>query len=73
MIVNKRAAEIAMAEQGFDKIDLAEKMCVSRQVVYKYLAGESCRPKMARQFADALAVPVRDLFECEPDDIGGQT
>jgi predicted transcriptional regulator len=67
MRLNRQAAEIAMAERGFNKIDLARKMGVPKQVVYKYLGGSSCRPKTAKRFVDALDVPVRDLFECEPE------
>lgn len=66
MRLNKQAAELAMAECGLNKIDLANKMGVSRQMVYKYLDGGPCRPKTAKRFADALGVPVRDLVEDEP-------
>ncbi len=68
MKLNKQAAEIAMAERGFNGIDLAREMNVSKQVIYKYLGGDPCKPKMAKQIADALGVPVRELFESEPDD-----
>lgn len=68
MRVIKQAAEIAMANRGFNGIDLAQEMGVSKQVIYKYLGGSPCRPKMAKQIADALGVPVGDLFEGEPED-----
>ena len=67
MKLNKRAAELAMAAKGWNGIDLANEMGVSKQVVYKYLGGDPCRPKMAKQFAHALDVPVSDLFNWEPD------
>ena len=67
MKLNKQAAEFAMAAKGWSGIDLANEMGVSKQVVYKYLGGDSCRPKMAKQFADALDVPVLDLFDWKPD------
>ncbi len=67
MRLNKQATEIAMAECGFNKIDLANKMGVTKQVVYKYLDGSPCRPKTVKRFADALGVPVRDLVDKEPE------
>lgn len=70
MRLNKQALEIAMAECGFNKIDLANKMGVSRQTVYKYIDGNPCRPKTAKRFADALNVPVQDLVENEPETDG---
>ena len=65
MRLNINAAEIAMAERGFNKIDLAREVGISKQALYKYLNGGSCRPKMAKRLADALETPVRELFGCE--------
>ncbi|NLW80010.1 MAG: helix-turn-helix transcriptional regulator [Ruminococcaceae bacterium] len=70
MKLNKQATETAMAECGFNKIDLANKMGVSRQMVYKYLDGSPCRPKTAKRFADALGVPVRDIVESDLEPAG---
>ncbi len=67
MKLNKQAAEMAMAERGFNKIDLANAMGVSRITIYKYLDGGSCRPKTAKRIADALGKPVGELFESEAE------
>lgn len=66
MKLNVQAAELAMAEHGYGKNELAEAMDVSRQTVYWYFAGNAIKPKMAKRFADALAVPVRDIIDEEP-------
>ena len=67
MRLNKQATEIAMAECGFNQIDLANEMGVSRQVVYQYMGGHPLRPKTAKRFADALGVRVREIVDQEPE------
>lgn len=70
MRLNKQATEIAMAERGYNQIDLANAMGLSRQRVAHYLEGNPLRPKAAKRFADALGAPVRDLLEPEPEKTG---
>ena len=67
MKLNVQAAELAMAEHGYGKNELAKAMDVSRQTVYWYFAGNAIKPKMAKRFSDALGVPVRDLLENDPE------
>lgn len=69
MRLNTQAAEIAMAEKGYNKVELASALDVTRQTVYWYFSGNPIKPKMAKRFADALGVPVRDLLEGEAEGV----
>ena len=66
MKLNVQAAELAMAERGYGKAELAKAMEVSRQTVYWYFSGNTIKPKMAKRFSDALGVPVRELIDEGP-------
>ena len=65
MRVKKVKLALAMAEREFNFIDLARECGVSRASLSYVNNGKTCRPATAGKIAQALNVPVEQLFELE--------
>ena len=56
------SVQMAMAERGFNKTDLAKEMNVTRETLYTYFSGTTIKPKPASRIAEALRVPAHSIL-----------
>lgn len=66
--INSKAFKRALDERGINASELAREMGECKQSVYKLRSGGPCSPKIARKYAAALGVPVRELIEIDFDE-----